>query len=162
MGMKTSLKIFLLAVCLVALPACSAQKRAQKHIRKAVALCPELVQTKAHAIDTVLTAPGYADCTLLPMAEVKQGKTVYAPTDHGTVIVKLLPDDSTLRVGFVAAPQPVRYRDTISYSQVVIPEDSGILQSSGTGWVVAGSILLGVVIGFVALIWIALKVKIVE
>lgn len=160
--MKTSLKILLLAVAMSVMTACSAHKKAERHMRRAVALCPELVQVKAHPIDTVLTAPGYADCARFPMSEVMKKTTIYAPTDHGTVIVKLLPDDSTLRVGFVAAPQPVRYRDTISYSQVVIPEDSGILQSSGTGWVVAGSILLGVVIGFVALIWIALKVKIVE
>ena len=158
--MKTSLKIFLLAVCLATLPACSAQKRAQKHIRKAVALCPELVQTKAHAIDTVLTAPGYADCTLLPMDEVKQGKTVYAPTDHGTVIVRLLPGDTTLRVGFLAAPQPVRYRDTLSYAQVVVPEGT---PSTGTNvWKWIACVLGGVAFGIVMLIVIALKAKIVE
>jgi hypothetical protein len=159
--MKTSLKIFLLAVALAVMPACSAQKRAERHLRKAVALCPELVQVKAHPIDTVLTAPGYADCALFPMSEVLKKTTIYAPTDHGTVIVKLLPDDSTLRVGFVAAPIPVHYQDTISYAQVVAPE--GIEKySGGNAWIWIGCILLGIVIGFVALIWIALKVKIVE
>ena len=159
--MKTSLKIFLLAVALAVMPACSAQKRAEKHLRKAVALCPELVQVKAHPIDTVLTAPGYADCALFPMSEVMKNTTIYAPTDHGTVIVKLLPDDSTLRVGFVAAPIPVRYQDTISYAQVVAPE-AVEKTCKGIGWMVAGCILFGIVIGFVALIWIALKVKVIE
>lgn len=158
--MKTSLKIFLLAVALAVMPACSAQKRAEKHLRKAVALCPELVQVKAHPIDTVLTAPGYADCARFPMSEVMKKTTIYAPTDHGTVIVKLLPDDSTLRVGFVAAPIPVRYQDTISYAQVVAPV--AIEKAKGSAWMVIGCILLGIVIGIVALFWIALKVKVIE
>ena len=125
-----------------------------------MALCPELVQVKAHPIDTVLTAPGYADCTTVPLMEVLQGKTVYAPTDHGTVIVKLRPD-STLKVGFVAAPMPIRYKDTINYAQVVVPVNMKKV-AGGSTWIWIGCILFGIVIGFVALIWIALKVKIHE
>ena len=159
--MKTSLKIFLLAVALSVMTACSAQRRAERHIRKAVALCPELVQVKAHPIDTVLTAPGYADCAIVPLADVLEGYTAYSPTDHGTVIVKLRPADSTLKVGFVAAPMPIRYKDTINYAQVVVPVNME-KAAGGSAWIWIGCILFGIVIGFVALIWIALKVKIHE
>lgn len=157
--MKTSLKIFLLAVVLAAMPACSAQKRAERHIRKAVALCPEIVQTKAHAIDTVLTAPGFADCTVVPFPDV--GETLYSATDHGTVVVGLGQNDNTLRVGFVAAPQKVHYQDTVQVHQIVCP-DVQAAQRSGGFWKWFGCVLVGVVIGFVALIVIAIKVKIVE
>ena len=158
--MKTSLKIILLAAALSVMTACSAQRRAERHIRKAVALCPELAQVKARPIDTVLTAPGYADCTTVPLMEVLQGKTVYAPTGHGTAVVKLRPD-STLKVGFVAAPMPIRYKDTINYAQVVVPVNME-KAAGGSTWTWIGCILFGIVIGFVALIWIALKAKIHE
>ncbi len=160
--MKTSLKIFLLAAGLIVMIGCSAQKRAERHMRKAVALCPEMVQVKAHPIDTVLTAPGYADCTTVPLMEVLQGKTVYAPTDHGTVVVKLRPD-STLKVGFVAPPIPVRYQDTINYCQVIFPdtkEKDG--KGSACAWIWMGCILLGIVIGFLSLMFIALKARLHE
>ena len=160
--MKTSLKIFLLAVAMAAMPACSAQKRAERHVRKAVALCPELVQVKAHPIDTVLTAPGYADCTLVPMGEVLKGKTIFAATNHGTVVVGPIQADSTLRVGFIAAPQKVRYQDTISYSQVAVVTDPQAGHRSAAVWRSICFTLLGVVIGFVALIVIVLKSKIVD
>ena len=159
--MKTLLKIFLLAAILSVITACSAQKRAERHMRKAVALCPELVQVKAHTIDTVRTAPGYADCAIVPLANVLEGCTVYSPTDHGTVIVKLRPADSTLRVGFVAAPIPVRYQDTINYSQVIFP-DTKEKDGKGSAWIWMGCILLGIVIGFLSLMFIALKAKIHE
>ena len=159
--MKTSLKIILLAAIICVITACSAQRRAERHMRKAVALCPELVQVKAHPIDTVLTAPGYADCAIVPLADVLEGYTAYSPTDHGTVIVKLRPADSTLRVGFVAAPIPVRYQDTINYSQVIVP-DTKEKDGKGSAWIWTGCILLGIVIGFLSLMFIALKVKTVE
>lgn len=159
--MKTSLKIFLLAAALSVMSGCSAQRRAERHMRRVVALCPEMVQVKAHPIDTVLTAPGYADCAIVPLADVLEGYTVYSPTDHGTVIVKLRPTDSTLRVGFVAAPIPVRYQDTINYSQVIVP-DTKEKDGKGSAWIWMGCILLGIVIGFVSLMFIALKAKIKE
>ena len=118
--MKVSLYIFLLAAALATLPACSAQKRAERHVRKAVALCPELVQLKAYPIDTVLTAPGFTDMATLPWKAVKDYETVYAATPHGTVVVSLSQSDSSLRVGFVAAPQKYRYQDTLRYSQVTL------------------------------------------
>lgn len=159
--MKTSLKIFLLAAALAVMTGCSAQRRAERHIRKAVALCPELVQVKAHPIDTVLTAPGFADATRVPLTKALSGETIYAATPHGTFAVSLSQPDSSLRVGFVAAPQKIHYSDNQQYSQVVIPE-SGVTRHSGNAWMVIGCILLGIIIGFVVLFWIALKAKIVE
>ena len=118
--MKTSLKILLLVVAIVVMNGCSAQKRAQRQVRRAVGRCPELVQVKAHLIDTFLTAPTFADVATVPMATVATYDTIYAATPHGTVVVSLSQSDSSLRVGFVAAPQNIHYRDTIEYAQVVI------------------------------------------
>ena len=128
--MKTSLKIFLLPVVLVVMGGCSAQQRAERHVRKAVALCPELVQVKAHHIDTVLTAPGFADMARVPLPQVLAGDTIYTATQHGTVVVSLSDTDSSLRVGFVAAPQEVRYRDTLHYSQVAVSDPYALSRSS--------------------------------
>lgn len=118
--MKTSLKIFLLAAALIVMNGCSAQRRAERLVRRAVALCPELVQVKAHPIDTVLTAPGFADMARVPLPRVLAGDTLYAATDHGTVVVSLSDTDSSLRVGFVAAPQKIRYKDQVEIAQVAI------------------------------------------
>lgn len=139
--MKTPLKIFLLAAALALLTACSAQRRAERHLRKAVALCPELVQLKAHLVDTVITAPGWADCATLPLADVLLYDTLYAATDHGTVVVSLRQSDSALRVGFVAAPQQVRYRDTLLYNEVVLqPAASGKRGGSAFAWALVAAL----------------------
>lgn len=118
--MRTSLKIFLLAVALIVMNGCSAQRRAERMVRRAVNLCPSLVQVKAHTIDTVLTTPIWADCAHVPLPKVLHGDTVFAATEHGTVLVSLCQSDSTLRVGFVAAPQQIRYHDTVELPQVTI------------------------------------------
>lgn len=118
--MKTGFKILILTIALGVMASCSAQKRAERHIRKAVSLCPDLVQVKARPFDTVLTAPGFADMAAFPLASLTNGDTLYAATDHGTVVVSLRQPDSALRVGFVAAPQEIHYQDTIRYSQVHI------------------------------------------
>ena len=118
--MKKSLKIAFLAVALVLMTGCSAQRRAERMVRRAVNLCPELVQMKAHPIDTVLTAPAFADMVALHVAKVMSGDTLYAATDHGTVVVSLRQADSVLRVGFIASPQEIHYRDTLRYQQVVV------------------------------------------
>ena len=128
--MKTSTKIFLLAVALIVMNGCSAQKRAERHVRKAVALFPELVQLKAHPIDTVLTVPGFADVTTVPMEAVLHYDTIYAATDHGTVVVSLSQSDSSLRVGFVAVPQKLNYHDTVRLAQVAFETKTG--ESHGT------------------------------
>ena len=158
--MKTSLKIFLLAAALIVMTGCSAQKRAERHMRRAVALCPEMVQVKAHTIDTVLTVGPWADCTVVGMGDLTAGETLYTATPHGTIVVSLRKADSTLRVGFIAAPQRIRYHDTIRYSQVALteaPEAEPYRVRCGVGLV-----LLGIVAGFVIPSVIALKVKRVE
>lgn len=128
--MKPLLKILLFLALIVSLTACTAQKRAERHLRKAVALCPELVQVKAHPIDTVLTAPGFADMAAFPWSSLMHGNTLYAATTHGTVVVSLRQSDSALRAGFVAAPQKIHYQDTLHYAQVepasleVVPKEN--------------------------------------
>ena len=139
--MKTALKTAILIVALATMTACSAQRRAEKHMRKAVALCPTLVQTKARSIDAVLTAPGFADVAVLPLSDLMRGDTLYAATDHGTVVVSQCRSDSTLRAGFVAAPREIHYQDTVHYAQVVVeatrpkPKDTA---GRHLGWVVLG------------------------
>lgn len=151
--MKTSLKIFLLAVALIVMNGCSAQRRAERHLRRAVELCPELAQVKARPIDTTLFAPAWADRTSVPLAQVLGGETVYTATDHGTVVVSLGDADSTLRVGFVAAPQPVRYRDTLRWREL----DPARLQPEKTGnsfWHDLALWIIGIGMGMGAAIWL--------
>lgn len=157
--MKTCLKTALFIGLLAVMTACSAQKRAERHLRRAVALCPELVQMTAHPIDTVLTVPGWYDCTLIPMREMEQGATVYSATDHGTVVVKMR-NDSTIRVAFIAAPQKLHYRDTLHFSQITLPKAEAEPKSGGSVWRGIGLVLLGCVVGIIGLLLIALKVKI--
>ena len=150
--MKTSLKIFLLAVALIVMNGCSAQRRAERMVRRAVALCPEMVQVKAHHIDTVLIAPGFADMASVPLPRVLSGDTLYAATDHGTVVVSLSDTDSSLRVGFVAAPQKVRYKDQVELPQVVIEPTS---QARGKAfWSHFALVLLGLGTGVALCLWL--------
>ena len=151
--MKTSTKIFLLAVALIVMNGCSAQKRAERHVRKAVALFPELVQLKAHPIDTVLTVPGFADVTTVPMEAVLRYDTIYAATDHGTVVVSLSQSDSSLRVGFVAVPQRIRYLDTVQLQQVVVEEKPKTASNRGL-WEGVVFLLLGFGIGTWVIIYL--------
>ena len=107
----------------------------------------------------MLTVGPWTDCTLTPMP--RTGETVYASTVHGTVVVSLGPADSVLRVGFVATPQQVHYRDTLRYSQVVY-EPAKKESAAVKAWRGIGLTLLGCVAGIVALLIIALKTKVVE
>ncbi len=150
--MKTSLKIFLLAVALIVMNGCSAQRRAERLVRRAVALCPELVQVKARPIDTVLTAPGFADVTTVPMEAVLHYDTIYAATDHGTVVVSLSQSDSSLRVGFVAAPQKIRFKDQVEIAQVAIEPTP---QARGKAfWSHFALVLLGLGTGVALCLWL--------
>lgn len=151
--MKRLLSILVLVLILTG---CSAQKRAERHMRKAVALCPELVQLKAHPIDTVLTVPGFADVTTVPMEAVLQYDTIYAATDHGTVVVSLRQSDSALRVGFVAAPQKIHFTETIPYAQVVF-KDTSEQQKRGF-WRGFAWCFLGICLGIVPCVWIIRKI----
>ena len=150
--MKTSLKIFLLAAALIVMNGCSAQKRAERHLRRAVALCPELVQVKAHPVDTVLTVKPWADMTAVPLAKVLGGDTLYAATSHGTFVVSLRRPDSALRVGFVAAPQQVRYRDTLRYAQLTMPDTTRT--GKGNAWRGVALWTCGLALGLALCLWL--------
>ena len=162
--MKTLLKVALVCAALAVMSGCSAQRRAERHVRKAVALCPELVQLKAHIVDTTLYAPAFADMAAVPLAAVLSHDTLYAATTHGTVVVSLRKADTVLRVGFVAAPQTIRYRDTVRYAQVTVAPD--VPKTNGARavrfWPCAACVLGGIVVGIFAIIVIALKTKIVD
>lgn len=138
---------------LAGITACSPQKKAARHVRKAVELCPELVQVTVRHIDTVLTAPGFGDVTTIPLEKVMSGDTLYSATDHGTFVVNIIPDDSTLRVGFIAAPQPVHYRDTLRYEQVVLDETLINGKRISTGGIFA-LCLVGVLLGVILTVWL--------
>ena len=149
--MKHFLYIIVIAVTLTG---CSAQKRAERHMRKAVALCPELVQMTAHPIDTVLTAPGFADACGVPLDKVLKGDTLYAATDHGTVVVSLSQSDSSLRVGFVAAPRKIRYQDSVKLPQVVVTAKQ---EEKGHFWQDFFLWLSGIVLGAALYVWVIKK-----
>lgn len=151
--MKTSLKIAFLTVALVAMTGCSAQRRAERMVRRAVNLCPELVQLKAHTIDTVLTAPAFTDMAVVPLTQVLTADTIYAATDHGTVVVSLRQSDSALRVGFVAAPQEVHYRDTLRYRQVAVSDSQA--PSAGRRFLSGLALLVfGIGFGLALCLWL--------
>lgn len=153
--MKTSLKIFLMVVALAVITGCSAQKRAERHVRKAVELCPELAQVKARSIDTTLYTPAFTDVARVPLPQVLTGDTVYAATNHGTVVVSVNQPDSSLRVGFVAAPLPLRYRDTIRWREI---DTSGLeTTNSDSGnhfWQDLALWLIGIGLGIAIFTWI--------
>ena len=149
--MKTSLKILACVVALAAMTACSAQRRAERQVRRAVALCPELVQVKAHPIDTVFTAPGFTDCAKVSLPNLLKGETIYEPTGHGTVVVSIIPEDSTLQVSFVATPQKYHYIDTVRYQQVVVGPKTDKRSSFWSHFALG---LVGFVVGIGLCCWI--------
>lgn len=154
--MKTSLKIAFLFVAIFVMCGCSAQKRAERLVRRAVNLCPELVQMKAHTIDTVLTMPAWADCADVPLPEVLKGDTFYAATTHGTVVVSLRQSDSALRVGFVAAQQEIHYRDTVNYAEVTVEPQP---QKGTSFWSHFALCLFGLGLGIALCVWLYSKLK---
>lgn len=155
--MKTSLKIFFLVFALAAFTGCSAQKRAERHVRKAVELWPELVQVKAHPIDTLLHTPSWTDEALFRIPKLATGETTYAATDHGTVVVRLSQSDSSLRVGFVAAPQPVRYKDTLRYREIQPVTLQPAKAEKSHFWEDFALWVFGLGMGFAAAIWFLSK-----
>lgn len=116
--MKRLLKLFVLAMTLVVTASCSAQYRAQKHIRRAVELCPELVQKKAVLIDTAMCVPGYTDTGLIPLSKLLESDTVYYGTEHGAITASLNKQDSIITIYYTADPIVVQYHDTVYCEQV--------------------------------------------
>lgn len=131
--MKNFLKTSLIIALCLTLTACSVQKRAERHIRKAVALCPELVQTTAHPIDTVLTVQGFADATYIPLLDVMSGDTLYKATEHGTFIVNMDKRTNEIRLGFIAAPRSVRLTDTVHYAKLSYTKETPGPSNDGLG-----------------------------
>ena len=128
--MKRLLKIFVLAMTLVVTASCSAQYRAQRHMRRAIELCPELAQIRTHSIDTLLVVPGYQDIARVPMENDQA--------------------DSTITVGYTADPTEIHYQDTISYTEVIVPPD----QDDKAFWKKILTWILGVGAGMALTLWL--------
>lgn len=80
------------------------------------------------------------------------GDTLYAATDHGTVVVSLSDTDSSLRVGFVAAPQKIRFKDQVEIAQVAIEPTP---QARGKAfWSHFALVLLGLGTGVALCLWL--------
>lgn len=154
--MKNFLKTSLIIALCLTLTACSVQKRAERHIRKAVALCPELVQTTAHPIDTVLTVQGFADATYIPLHDILSGDTLYKATEHGTFLVSMDRKTSEIRVGFIAAPRHVRLTDTVHYAQVAYMPHAQQAAKGTPAWVVFVGIIVGVAVGIIVIVYVFL------
>lgn len=156
--MKTSLKIFLLAVALIVMNGCSAQRRAERLVRRAVALCPELVQVKAHPIDTVLTVHGWADAVTMQLTDIMRGDTIYRAAEHGTFVVSHNRQNGEVRIGYIAMPQKVRYRDTLHYPQVVLPPSAG-QKAKGGFWSHFALVLTGICTGVALCVWLRIRFR---
>ena len=151
--MKTFVKIAVVLAILVGIPSCSAQKRAERHIRRAVELCPDLVQMKAHPIDTFLSVPGYTDRARVPIEKVFEADAVFVGTDHGMITLAMDKTDSILTVAFSAAPSEIRYQDTVSYSQVVLlKEKKPAKEWSFKNWL--ATLVCGLCIGAAGIMWL--------
>lgn len=148
--MKTPLKIILLAVALVVMNGCSVQRRAERHMRRAVALCPELVQKRSYLVDTTLVVPTFTDHAEVPFGSILKGDSVVASTDHGKIVLVLDKDDGTLHVGFAADEQEIHYTDTISYEQVVLPEE----KARGGFWGGLVAWIIGIGFGMSLAFWL--------
>lgn len=144
--MKRLLKIFVLAMTLVVTASCSAQYRAQRHMRRAIELCPGLVLKQSHMVDTFLPVPSFTDHAEMPFGAVLLGDTVTANTDHGKVTVIVDREEGLLHMDFSVDEQQIHYSDTVEYSQVVVQEDKtggNNFWSVFSGWLVGAAIGIG-------------------
>lgn len=127
--MRNIFKILLFCIAFVLVSGCSAKRLAERKVRRAVELCPELVQLKAHPIDTTLTAHAFTDHTEVPIMSVLLCDSIITRTDHGKVTLRVDREEGTLKVDFTADPQQVRYQDTIQIREVTVRP-----KEKGTGW----------------------------
>lgn len=107
------------ALCL-AMAGCSAQRRAERHLRRAVELCPEWVQPQARPIDTVFTLASPPDSCLLPIAPLMNGHTVTVSGQNGTFTAHA--DTSAIAVAYRPDTLSYRYTDTVWLPQVAVTE----------------------------------------
>lgn len=111
--------VAIVALCL-AMAGCSVQRRAERHLRRAVELCPELVQTKAHPIDTVFTLASPPDSCLLPIAPLIGGHTITINGQNGTFTAHA--DTSAIAIAYRPDTLSYRYTDTVWLPQVSVTE----------------------------------------
>lgn len=154
--MKRLLKLFVLAMTLVVTASCSVQYRAQRHMRRAIELCPELAQIQSHSIDTILVVPGYQDIIRVPMENAFKYDTLFLDTDHGTISLSFDQNDSTITVGFTADPTEVHYQDTVNYSQVKMLPSQDNVNDLGSGILVC---IICIGFGMVLALWLLRNVR---
>lgn len=145
----------------VAMASCSSQKRAQRHIRRAVELCPELAQLTARPIDVFLGVPVFTDSAIVPLMDILDGDTLTVKTDHGTITLSANSADSTLSASFTSDESEIHYQDTVQYRQIDFSKSEqkpSTTQSTGVGrdillWII------GVGFGMVLVVWIRSEIK---
>ena len=144
--MKRSV-IALLVLCL-ALAGCSAQRRAERKVRRAVELCPELVQLKAHPIDTVFTLAALPDSCRVPIVALRQDAPLAIRAAHG--IFTAHADTAEISIAYFPDTLSYRYTDTVWLPQVTVTETETPAKRQGA-WRTACLAAFGVVLGFALL-----------
>lgn len=137
-----------IVVLCLAMAGCSAQRRAERHIRRAVELCPEWVQTTARPIDTVFTLASPPDSCLLPIAPLMNGHTITVSGQNGTFTAHA--DTSAIAVAYRPDTLSYRYTDTVWLPQVTVAETETPAKRQGA-WHTAWLAAFGVVLGFALL-----------
>ena len=137
-----------IVVLCLAMAGCSAQKRAEKHLRRAVELCPELTQMTARPIDTVFTLASPPDSCLLPIAPLIGGHTITINGQNGTFTAHA--DTSAIAISYRPDTILYRYTDTVWLPQVTVTETAPPAKRQGA-WRTACLAAFGVVLGFALL-----------
>lgn len=146
-------KILLLAAVAILMNGCCSLKRAERRVQRLAEQYPELVQMKAHPIDTFLGVPVFSDTASLRIP-AHRGDTIVAETENGTFTAYLDAADTTqLQVVFESAPAELHYQDTIKYSQVVIEPEP----SKSHSWKFPVGFVVGIFFALVS-IWAAIKI----
>ena len=109
-----------IVVLCLALAGCSAQRRAERKVRRAVELCPELVQLKAHPIDTVFTLAALPDSCRVPIVALRQDAPLAIRVAHGTFTAHA--DTAEISIAYFPDTLSYRYTDTVWLPQVVVAE----------------------------------------
>ena len=109
-----------IVVLCLAMAGCSAHRRAERHLRRAVELCPELAQMTARPIDTVFTLASPPDSCLLPIAPLIGGHTITVSGQNGTFTAHA--DSVTIAVAYRPDTLSYRYTDTVWLPQVAVAE----------------------------------------
>ena len=111
-------RVAAILIIVLLLGGCRSVKRAERRIRRIAEDYPELVQMKAHPIDTFLAVPVKADIAVLPILSIITGEIVKKKTPSGTFTAQL--EGDSLLIAYTSGKDSIRYIDTIRYSQVVV------------------------------------------